>query len=391
MSTPINIGLVGFGSVGSGVYHCLQQPQNKHLNIKKIVVKNTSKARTISADHFSYTIEDILFDTSISLVVEVIDDATAAYEIVKKALMLGKNVVTANKKMLAQHLPELASIAQQKKCIFLYEAAVCGSIPIIRTLDSFYALDQIHSVRAIANGTCNYILTQLHKEITSFEKVLEQAQRHGFAESDPTLDIDAWDATYKLQILIYHAFGKWIPTSNIARFGIRGIKSGDVEFANAQKKKIKLLVQVKEIDGELAAFVLPQLVQENDFLHEVSFEYNGVEIEASFAEKQLYKGKGAGSIPTASAVLSDIHAVIKQQAYAYPKSTFNATSEYANNTELKIYASATEAQKTNALPWLKVEKSHTSALHTYKIGSVLLEDLIEYQKENQDGIFVLKL
>lgn len=388
MSTRINIGLIGFGSVGSGVYHCLQQTQKEKFHIKKIVVKNPSKVRTIDQSHFSFDIEDALLDKDISLIIEVIDDAEVAYQLVKKALHLGKNVITANKKMLAQHLPELVELAKEKQAIFLYEAAVGGSIPIIRTLDSFYALDQVRSVRAIANGTCNYILTRLDQEKASFEEILEQAQRHGFAESDPTLDIDAWDATYKLQILIYHAFGKWVPTSRIVRFGIRHIKASDIAFAKAQGKSIKLIVQAKEVEGELYAFALPQLVDKADFLHEVSFEYNGVEIEASYAEKQLFKGKGAGSIPTASAVLSDVNAFALNQAYNYPKTPLENEITFTNNKEIRIYASSVNPEKLASLPWKKVEKIQTIAIDTYRVGTIALDDLLAFQQQHPTDFFV---
>ncbi len=387
MSKTINIGLFGFGSVGSGVYHSLQQIPQSPFSISKIVVKNPSKVRSIEEKSFSFDADAIFEDESIDVILELIDDAEAAYHIVKKGIELGKPVISANKKMLAQHLPELVALAKAKEIPFLYEAAVCGSIPILRTLDNFYALDHINSVRAIANGTCNYLLTRLDQEQASFQEILEQAQRHGFAESDPTLDIDAWDATFKLQLLIYHAYGEWVTTQQLVRFGIRNIRSVDVEYAKRLGKKWKLVIQAKRVDGQLQAFVAPQLVSKDDFLHEVSFEFNGVEIEASFAEKQLYKGKGAGSIPTASAVLADLKAVTKGEAYTYPKQLDEATL-IDDAYKIQLYASSIHPEKLNNIPWLTTPKTEENESGFVQTGSLLAKDLHAFQQGNHIDFFI---
>lgn len=387
MSKTINIGLFGFGSVGSGVYHSLQQIPQSPFSISKIVVKNPSKVRSIHEALFSFDANAIFEDESIDVIVELIDDAEAAYHIVKKGIELGKPVISANKKMLAKHLPELVALAKEKEIPFLYEAAVCGSIPILRTLDNFYALDYINSVRAIANGTCNYLLTRLDDETSSFQEILEQAQRHGFAESDPTLDIDAWDSAFKLQLLIFHAYGNWIETQQLIRFGIRNIRSVDVAYAKRLGKKWKLVIQSKQVENKIQAVVAPQLVHEDDFLHDVSFEFNGVEIEASFAEKQLYKGKGAGSIPTASAVLADLKAVTKAEAYAYPKQLDEAKlidDEY----KIQIYASSIHPEKFNNIPWLTTNKLEENEAGFVQTGSVLAKDLHAFQQGNKVDFFI---
>ncbi|MCC7453493.1 MAG: homoserine dehydrogenase, partial [Crocinitomix sp.] len=202
MSNKLTIGLFGFGCVGSGLYEVLNQSKLLNATIKHIVVKDPAKNRTLPSDRFSYDKQDILTDPSVNLVVELIDDAEAAYQIVTQAIRSGKNVISANKKLIANHLEELIQLKTQYGVSFLYEAAVCGSIPIIRNLEEYYNNDSLAGIEGICNGTTNYILTRLANENSSFETVLADAQDAGFAETDPTMDIDGFDSKFKLQILL---------------------------------------------------------------------------------------------------------------------------------------------------------------------------------------------
>src|SRR5687767_6085216 len=241
MKKKLTIGLFGFGCVGSGLYEVLNRSKLLNATIKTIVVKNREKSRALPADHFQYDKELILNDPEINLVVELIDDAEAAYEIVTRAIRSGKHVVSANKKMIAHHLDELIALKNQYGVSFLYEASVCGSIPVIRNLEEYYNNDTLKSVQGICNGTTNYILTRLDKEGKSFNEILKDAQHLGFAETDPTLDIDGFDSKFKLQILIAHAFGLITLPDHILNIGIRNIKEQDIRFAKEKGLKLKLI------------------------------------------------------------------------------------------------------------------------------------------------------
>lgn len=388
MNTKINIGLIGFGSVGSGFYHCLQEISSTTFQIKKIAVKNRNKKRKIPRHFFTYNTDEVIQDPNIQLIIEVIDDAEAAYQLVKKALNNRKSVVTANKKMLAARLPELIELSKKQQVSLFYEGAVAGSIPIIQTLENFYTLDKIQSISAIVNGTCNFILTKLHEGGTSFEQILAEAQKEGFAESNPTLDIDGWDATYKLQILIYHAFGVWVKTEQINRFGIRNIRKNDIVFAQEQNKVIKPTIHAEIIEGNTTAYSIPKLVSKDDFLHDVAFEFNGAEIHASFANKQLYVGRGAGSIPTASAVLADAKDALSRRCYKLNKTSNSLLPAFTNHKTLKIYASSSCPEKLRSIPWLLIEEEKHGNFGKFIVGEVNLENLLE-SNINQQEVFVM--
>lgn len=220
MPQQITIGLFGFGSVGSGIYHVLKRKSISRIHLKTIVVKTPSKPRSIDSSLLSYKAEDILKDDSINVVLELIDDAEAAYHIVKEALKRKKHVVTANKKMLANHFKELVNLAKKQGVSLLYEASVCVSIAVLRTLETSFAYDNLNSLKAISNGTSNYVLTCLFQESQPFKDMITDAQKHGFAESDPTLDIDGWDSKFKLIISNYHAFGVLNTPEEILNLGI---------------------------------------------------------------------------------------------------------------------------------------------------------------------------
>ncbi len=388
MNKKTKIGLIGFGSVGSGFYHCLKKNSSNPFQIEKIAVKNHHKKRSIEDRFFTYDAIEVIRNPNIQLIIEVIDDAEAAYQLVKESLANGKPVVTANKKMLASHLPELIELSRKHQVRLFYEGAVAGSIPIIQTLENFYALDEIQSISAIVNGTCNFILTKLHQDNASFNQVLAEAQKAGFAESDPTLDIDGWDATYKLQILVYHAFGIWVETKQINRFGIRNIKKADLDFAQQQNRVIKPTIHAELVEGHIIAYAIPKLVSKDEFLHDVAFEFNGAEIHASFANKQLFVGKGAGSIPTASAVLADAKDALNGRDYKFTKAFSTSRPKFTNNKTLKIYASSKHPEKLTVIPWLSIKEEKEGYFGKFQVGEVNLESLLKTNSNKQE-IFVM--
>ena len=234
----IKIGLFGFGCVGFGLYEALQKTPSLKTNIKRICVKTKNKQRPILNEHFTFDKNEILFDNEINTVVELIDDADAAFEIVKTALQNGKAVVTANKKMIAEHFTELLDLQKKHNVPLLYEAACCASIPIIRNLEEYYDNDLLQSFEGIINGSTNYILGKLQENNLTFSEALSLAQKLGFAESNPHIDVSGEDAVNKLGIILNHAFGIVIDTQQIVRHGITNIKKEDIAFAKEKNYKI---------------------------------------------------------------------------------------------------------------------------------------------------------
>ena len=220
MKTKIKLGLFGYGIVGQGLHDVLNSNSGLRAEIARICVKDRSKKRRISMDYFTYDKKDLLNDPEINLIVELIDDADEAFSIVTTAMKKGKSVVTANKKMVAEHLKELVQLQEETNTSFLYEASTCGSIPIIRNLEEYYDNEMLYSVRGIFNGSSNYILSKMFSDGKDFDSVLKEAQDLGYAETDPSLDVDGIDAKYKLIIITLHAYGLFIDPKDVFTLGI---------------------------------------------------------------------------------------------------------------------------------------------------------------------------
>src|SRR5688500_17662448 len=219
----LTIGLFGFGVVGEGLYKALQKTSSLNATIKKVCIKNANKKRNAPAELFTINKNEILNDESINVVVEVINESEPAFDIVSTALKNGKAVVSASKKMIAEHLPQLLQLQLETGMPFLCEASACASIPVIRNLEEYYDNDMLQSLRAIVNGSTNYILTKIFEEKLDFKKALLQAQQLGFAEADPTLDVDGWDAVNKWVLLLCHAYGIVAHPEDILFTGIQNI------------------------------------------------------------------------------------------------------------------------------------------------------------------------
>ena len=333
----LNIGLFGFGCVGYGLYEVLEKTPTLQTSIKKICVKHTEKERVIPKDHFTFDKYELLNDDDINVIVELIDDADAAFEIVSYALKHGKAVVTANKKMLAEHLEELLSLQAKYNVPLLYEAACCASIPIIRNLEEYYDNDLLESIEGIINGSTNYILTKTSDEGIGYSEALANAQELGYAESNPILDTGGYDAKYKLIILILHAFGIMAKPDDIINLGIDRLGELELNYAREKLLKIKLIAQAYKTDnGEIAAFVIPTFVNKTDKLFTVDDVFNGIITKTAFADTQFFVGKGAGAYPTASAVLSDISALSYDYRYEYKKLNYSETIRSYENLYARI-------------------------------------------------------
>jgi homoserine dehydrogenase len=336
----LNIGLFGFGVVGEGLYKVLQQTPSLNAHIKKVCIKHPEKKRNAPSELFTTDANELLEDDSINVIVELIDDAEAAFIIAERSLNSKKALISASKKMIANHLQELLTLQINNETPFLYEAACCASIPVIRNLEEYYDNDLLQGIQGIVNGSTNYILSRIAQEGLSFDKALKLAQEKGFAESNPKLDIEGTDAVNKLSILLTHAYGIVCHPQKIVHTGIQNLKKADAVYAAEKQYKIKLVAQAKKLsNGDIAAFVLPQFVAPTHQMYQVDDEYNGLIIESGLADKQFFSGKGAGSFPTASAVLSDLSALRYGYKYEYKKLHSASASQLSNDFYLKVYVS----------------------------------------------------
>ena len=386
----LTIGLIGFGVVGQGLYEVLNNTKSLPARIKKICIKNADKKRSIEASFFTTDADILLNDPEINIVVELIDDAAAAFEFVKKALENGKQVVTANKKMVAEHFTELIELQQQYGQALLYEAACCASIPIIRNLEEYYDNDMLSSIKAIVNGSTNYILTKIFEEGLSFSEALLLARQAGFAEADPRLDVEGHDAANKLSILLAHAFGACVPPQEILYTGITQIKKQDAQLAAEKNCEIKLIATACKIDGDkLAAFILPQFINKKEELAQVKNEFNGIITESCFADKHFFKGKGAGAYPTAAAVLSDISALRYQYKYEYRKLQQPNGLHYSNDFYLRVYVSAPEVNLIPQEEFESIEEWHNGYNQHWAIGTIHAKKLLENKWWQQDQVSLI--
>ncbi|MEM9022202.1 MAG: homoserine dehydrogenase [Bacteroidota bacterium] len=375
------IGLFGFGCVGQAVYAALEQQAAPGLRVKRIGVRDREKVRSAPAERFSYEPGAILDDPEISLVVELIDDAEAAFALVAAALARGKAVVTANKKMVAHRLPELIRLQRGLGVPLLYEAAVGGSIPIIRTLETMYGREPLTGLHGIVNGSSNYILSRLAEPGGEYRQALATAQQLGFAEADQRSDVGGFDSKYKLGILAAHAFGLNVAPDQILNLGIEHLGAADRHFARQRQSRIKLVARaVRHGAKQVALFVLPQLVKPGEALFPVDDEWNGISFTGSWGDQQFLQGRGAGGFPTASAVLADIHAVDRGYRYAYAKAE-GAQAELALDGELEVYIGYQERLQLDGIRWTEVTEDQPAK--GYRVGRIALGHLLELQEELQ--------
>ncbi|MCX7986663.1 MAG: homoserine dehydrogenase [Bacteroidales bacterium] len=339
-----NVAILGCGTVGSGVAKILLDiPEelsiraNKKINLVKIVDLYPGKSastynlpidlfcgggKDLTREEASRYIEEIITDSSINLVVETIGGTSDyLHDVMLRVLKSGKHLVTANKAMLAEKGNDLFSAAQQNNVLLGYEASVCGAIPIIKTIRESFTGDKIIEISGILNGTSNYILSTMQNEGLDFPTALKNAQEAGYAEADPTLDINGGDAAHKLTILIRLAFGANIDYFSLHKEGIDQISKEDIDFANEMGCSIKLICYARQMNGKIFAAVKPMMVKSENFLSKVNGATNCVQVNNLYSGKHYFVGKGAGSLETASSVVSDIvfAARYEQKAISMPE------------------------------------------------------------------------
>jgi len=322
-----NIAFLGFGNVGSGAYKIINENGNKifkregiSIKVKKILVRDVTKKRSIDIDASLLTnnIKDILDDPEISLIAEFIGGENPAKEYILSALKNKKTIVTANKEVMARHWEELEKTARQNEVGLYYEASVAGGIPIIKVVRESLQGNNINEIMGIINGTTNYILTKMSEEGRSFESVLLEAQKLGYAEPDPTSDIEGYDAMFKLSILSTLAFHTRVRVNNIYREGITNITTEDITFGKELGFSIRLLAIAKKLGNKIEVRVHPTFIPTDHPLASVRNAYNAVFIKGDAVGNLMLYGRGAGDLPTGSAIVSDIvNACSNQSKHIY--------------------------------------------------------------------------
>ncbi len=311
----INVGLIGFGTIGTGVARVLRDNSQlisrrlgAELVLKKIADLDivTDRGITLPAGMLTTDVNEVLDNPDIDMVIELIGGYEPAKTFITRALKAGKHVVTANKALLAKHGDELFQVAAKAGVDLYYEASVGGGIPIIKVMRESLTANRITAISGILNGTCNYILTQMTDKGSAYDDVLAEAQKLGYAEADPTFDVEGIDTAHKLAILAAMAFGTPINFDSVYVEGIADIQPVDIEFAREFGYKIKLLAIAKEGDGGIEARVHPTMIPEHHMLAKIDGVFNAVYINADMLGPSLYYGQGAGMLPTASAVVADL-------------------------------------------------------------------------------------
>ena len=311
----VKVGLLGFGNVGAGTYQALtmnrelmKERSGVDLEVTRVLVKDLSKERLFPApaEIFTTEAEDVYGDPEVQIVAEVLGGIEPATSYMLAAMEHGKHVVTANKAAVAANYEKLTACAKENGVAFLFEASVGGAIPILNALTTALQGNAFTEILGIINGTTNYILTKMTEEGADYAEVLKDAQAKGFAEADPTADVEGIDVANKLSILIALAFGEYVPPTEIPTTGISKITSEDIEKAKAEGKKIKLIARAAMKDGKLECSVSPTALPESHPLAGVSNEFNAVFVTGNASDELMFYGRGAGPLPTGSAVLGDI-------------------------------------------------------------------------------------
>ena len=389
----IKVGIAGIGTVGSGVVEVIQthQSEGEPIRITKILEKNRNHAfvQTLDNTHpewFANSLEEFVQSSEVDVIVETIGEPKFARALIESALTHKKHVVSANKDLFAVAGKELLELAQNNGVMCLFEASVAGAIPVIRLIQDYFSSKDLLQIRGIMNGTTNYILSAMDQAQLSFEVALQQAQELGFAEQDPTNDIKGYDARYKLVIVIWLVTKTWLPVEEITVEGIDHLQKPDFEYAQRRGRQIKLISYVKVLGTSLQAFVLPVMLPSADPISKISGSTNIIALQGRFSDEIAITGKGAGSLPTASAIVADLYKILRSQ---------QKTHVLQEETQYEL------------LPFSEYEFKHTlrftvkddlgivgrigTILGKYGISIYAVEQLPQYHQKIQPIIFTLTL
>lgn len=393
MSSPIGIGILGLGTVGQGVARIvrdsadlLERRVGRPVRLVAASVRDLQKQREAMPEGARLTDDpmDVLTNPEVDIVFESMGGIEPAKSLILKALRLGKHVVTANKALLADHGTEIFEAARAAERAVCFEAAVAGGIPIIQAVHLGLAANRIQSISAILNGTCNFILTAMTRDGKAYADVLSEAQRLGYAEADPAMDVDGTDTAHKLAVLVQIAFGQTVGTERISRRGIDRLEAVDIRFAGEMGYVVKLLAKARCRAEGLELRVSPTLVAKGSQLAEISDSYNAVRVVGDAVGDTLFAGRGAGMMPTASAMVSDLIGIAIE-----PKSRIRATAELWKPNAVEARLICPDAHKTRAylrfhIPDKPGQLAHLARIlgeHGISIASVIQHEPMESQSE----------
>lgn len=377
----INIGLCGFGTVGSGVYKIINE--NKYLsnkvNIEKILVHNINKHEDIKALATTNYL-DIVDNDKIDTVIECIGGTTLAYDIIKKSLINHKNVITANKAVLIDHLEELTNLAKENNVVLYFEASVCGAIPVIDTLESINQTDKVESINGIINGSTNFILTKAFEGL-NYSESLKLAKDLGFLESDPTDDLEGYDALRKLVILSSISYHASIDYKNARLSGISKLSDEIINYAKKMNSVIKFLAKSSVDDNKVSLVIEAVLLNKTNTLANVNNELNSVSLKLKYAKSITLTGYGAGSMPTASAIILDLNKVILGKKYYF---NFDNKYQSCGSTGLNKYLIHSSNNIDSSLILEKEDNIYLTKAVTYEEISSYLANSICYVRVDEE-------
>mgnify|MGYP001120888172 CR=1 FL=1 len=391
---PVKIGLLGLGTVGCGVVQILQNNQEsiaiklgRGVEIQKALVRNPDLPRPVNSDTFKITAnpEDILNDPEIDIIVEVMGGVDQAHDYMLRSLQNGKNVVTANKDLLALHGRELLNAASEAGKDLLFEASVAGGIPIITALKQSLAGNRIKQIAGIINGTTNYILTAMANQGREYEDVLKEAQELGYAEADPSSDVDGLDAARKLAILASIGFGSRVTINDVFTEGISRISKTDLAYAKELDAKIKLLALAKEEEGQIEVRVHPAFIPNSHPLASVNGVFNAVYVVGDAVGETMFYGRGAGSMPTGSAVVADLMQVIRNMETC---ANGNLNCSCYRNLEIKPVAELKSAYYVR-LQVRDEPRVLASLAHMFAEAGISFASIIQKPRPEQEAEIVL--
>lgn len=388
----VNIGLIGAGTIGCGVYKILrdnsdiiQKRTGINLNLAKIADIDIERKRPVDIPREFFTTDagEIMADDSISIVIELVGGTTVAKDFILESIKNGKNIVTANKALIAHHGDEIFREAREKGVTVAFEASVGGGIPIIKASHESYVANNIVSIHGIMNGTCNYILYKMSEEGREFNDVLKQAQKEGYAEADPAFDIDGIDAAHKLSIMIMLSYGVFLKFEDIYVEGIRNIKPIDLSFADQLGYKIKLLAIAKAKGSGIEAGVYPALVPKGTQLADVSGAFNAIHLVGDAVGPTMLYGMGAGMMPTASAVVGDVVGIARNTA---KENSSDNPRIYAERSEVKLL-NIRESRNKYYLRFQVEDRPGTLGRITSILGKngISIESVIQKGRETNGG------
>lgn len=399
-----NIAILGLGTVGQGVYEILKEKKEKIKNligedftVTTVMVNNLQKERDLdSTTTLTDNFQDILDDKDIDIVIELTGALEEGYEYIKASLENGKDVVTANKSVISKYFVELHQIAKENNRSLLYEASVGGGIPIIKPLKEESLINDIDSIQGILNGTCNYILSRMFKEDEDYDIVLKDAQKLGYAEADPTADVEGFDSMRKLRILSTIGFNSNIDEENILCYGISSIKKQDIDFIkNNMKSTVKLLGTANLIDNGYTAVVEPTIVSEDDYFAFVDSAFNSIAFNGNNIGPLKFFGYGAGKLPTGDAVCRDIIDILLNHPTVEQDISFKEYENLNHIAKADYYLRLNSNYKDNLSEGLKDYKSEDLNEFTYFIiknenRNNLIEKLSKLNIDKKD-YFIAKI